>query len=303
MRTRQNEYTVSVVIPSFNGEKILRKNLPSLIKAKLNPKNNIKEIIIVNDGSTDKTSDFLKDNYKDIKVLENKTNKGFSLSVNKGAKITKGDLLLLMNIDVIPSPDFLEPIFKHFKDKRVFAVSLHEKDYGWARGYFEDGYIQLAMGKETRAPHRSFYVSAGSGVFRRKYWDELGGMDEKLLSPFYWEDIDLCYRAAKCGYINMWEPKANVLHEHESTISSEFRKLYVSRIKERNQLLVIWKNIHSQKLISKHVIGLLSRTLKHPGYIRIIIMALSRLGAVLESRRNEIEKSIISDETIFLQFI
>jgi len=295
-------YSVSVVIPSFNGKKILRKNLPSLIKAKLNPKNNIKEIIIVDDGSEDDSVSFLRNNYPSIKVLENKTNKGFSISVNKGAKAAKGNVLLLMNIDVIPSNDFLESVFKHFEDKRVFAVSLHEKDFGWGRGYFEDGYIQLAMGKETKTAHESFYVSAGSGVFRRKYWEELGGMDEKLLSPFYWEDIDLCYRAAKRGYINMWEPRARVLHKHESTISSEFRKLYVSRIKERNQLLFIWKNIHSQKLIKKHVIGLLVRTLMHPGYVRIIIMALSRLNVALESRRNEMRKSKISDESIFSSF-
>ena len=77
-------------------------------------------------------------------------------------------------------------------------------------------------------------------------------MDEKLLSPFYWEDIDLCYRAAKRGYINLWEPRGKVVHKHESTIS-KFPKIYVARVKERNQLLMLWKNIHSKNLIKKHI--------------------------------------------------
>ena len=301
-RIESKVFSVSVVIPSFNGEKILKKNLPSLIKAKSNSRNNIKEIIIVDDGSEDGSVAFLRDNYRNIKLLENKINKGFSISVNKGARIAKGDLLLLINIDVIPTHDFLEPVFKHFEDEKVFAVSLHEKNYGWAKGYFGDGYIQLSMGEDSEIAHESFYVSAGSGVFRRKYWEKLGGMDEKLLSPFYWEDIDLCFRAAKRGYINLWEPKANVLHKHESTISSEFRKIYVQRIKERNQLLVIWKNIHSQKLMFKHLIGVFLRTVKHPGYLRIIVMALSQIGIALKSRKKEMKESKVSDGVIFSRF-
>lgn len=288
-------------MPNLNGEKLLEKNLPFFLKAQEYKPNNIKELIIVDDGSWDNSVDFLKSNHPHIRLIKHKINRGFSAAVNTGARAAKGDLLLLINTDVIPKEDFLEQSIKHFEDKKIFAVSLHEKNYGSAKGHFSEGYIQLAMGEEGKNVHQSFYVSGGSGLFRREYWMDLGGMDEKLLSPFYWEDIDICYRAAKHGYLNIWEPNSHVVHNHESTIS-KFPKTYVQRVRERNQLLVIWKNIHSITLFRKHILGVLSRVIRHPGYIRIVIMALGRLTVAIKARKKEQKESKVSDEAIFSRF-
>lgn len=296
-----NKFTVSVIMPNLNGEKLLEKNLPALLHAKDNSENHILEIIIVDDGSWDNSVKLISSKFPEVKLIKHKKNRGFSAAVNTGARTAKGDLLLLINTDVIPDNNFLEPVLEHFNDKKVFAVSLHERGFGWAKGSFGDGYIQLAMGEEGTGFHTSFYVSGGSGLFRREYWMELGGMDEKLLSPFYWEDIDLCYRATKRGYLNLWEPKGYVTHKHESTIS-KFPKSYVQRIRERNQLLVIWKNIGSANLIRKHVVGITKRLLRHPGYLRVVLMALTRIGIALKERKREIKESKVSDEAIFSKF-
>lgn len=293
-------YTVSVIIPNINGEKLLEKNLPEVIKASKNPDNKIYEIIIVDDGSSDGSVKLLTKNFPEVKVIKHKINRGFSAAVNTGARMAKGNLILLLNNDVVPSSDFLAPALKHFDDEKVFAVSLHEKGYSYARGSFSAGYIQLAMGEESKSVHPSFYVSGGSGIFRRSMWMELGGMDEKLLSPFYWEDIDLGYRAEKKGYVNLWEPESHVVHNHESTIG-KFSKSYVQRIRERNQLLVIWKNIHSPALIRNHIVGVIRRTFRHPGYIRIVLMSLSKLGIALRERKKEIRLSNLSDEAVFMR--
>ena len=294
-------FKVSVVIPSYNGEELLAKNLPKVLAAKNNPKNQIKEIIIVDDGSPDGSVAMIKSRFTEVKLIKHTKNRGFSAAVNTGVRASKGDLILLLNSDVLPEDNFLEPVFKHYEDKRTFAVSLHERGYGWAKGYFGDGYIQLGMGTEDKETHPSFYVSGGSGIFRRDIWVALGGMDEKLLSPFYWEDIDLCYRAAKRGYLNLWEPNGFVVHKHESTIS-KFSKSYVAKVKERNQLLMLWKNIHSPNLMRKHIAGVLMRLFRHPGYIRVVIMALGRLGIALKARKKEIKESKVSDEAIFSKF-
>lgn len=293
--------SVSVVIPNLNGEKLLEKNLPSVLKAKENPNNNITEIIIVDDGSWDGSVKLISKNFPQVKLIKHKINRGFSAGVNTGVRMAKGDLVVLLNTDVVPSEDFLEPIFKHFENKRVFAVSMHEDGFSYAKGYFGAGYIQLAMGEESSGAHPSFYVSGGSGVFRRSIWMELGAMDEKLLSPFYWEDIDICYRAEKRGYLNLWEPESHVIHNHESTIG-KFPKTYVQRVKERNQLLVIWKNIHSPKLMRDHIIGIIRRTVKHPGYVRIILMAVSKIGVAMKARRKEMKLDTVSDEAVFMQY-
>jgi len=196
-------------------------------------------------------------------------------------------LLLLINNDVVPSENFLEPTLSHFSERAVFAVSLREKDYGYANGKFEDGYILHSPGKPDKKVH--------------KVWMKLGGMDEKLLSPFYWEDIDLCYGALKRGYKLLWEPMAYVEHIHETTIG-RLPKLKVQRIKERNQLLFNWKNITSPRLIKIHIKSILTRAIKHPGYFRIIFMALLKYKVMRAARTKEKKEAKISDEAIFASF-
>lgn len=297
-----NKFKVSVVIPGFNNKPLLEKNLPSLIEAEKNNLNNIIEIIVVDDGSNDDTCDFIKKNYPTIKLFKHSINRGFSAAINSGVRSAKGELVLLLNTDVVPSNNFLVGIFGNFLDPDVFAVSLHENGYGPAKGSFFDGYIQLIKGEENNNRQESFYVSGGSGIFKRSIWFELGGMDEKLLSPFYWEDIDLCYRAAKRGYKLIWEPGALVYHQHESTVN-KLPLTYVNQIRERNQLLMLWKNITSKYLIRKHIFGIIKRSIKHPGYIRIVFMALTKISILIPKRRREIKESKISDEVIFAKYV
>jgi len=293
---------VSVVIPNYNGRELLEKNLPSIISALNNLKNNIFEIVIVDDHSTDESINYLNSKYKNkIRLIKHTKNRGFPASVNIGVRSTIGDLICLLNTDVLPSINFLELVLDSFEDEKVFAVSLHEKDYGPARGYFENGFIQIGSKKESKIVENSFYVSGGSGLFRKSIWQELGGLDEKLLSPFYWEDIDICFRAAKRNYINLWNPFGKVIHNHESTIS-KLSKKYVDRIRERNQLLMLWKNLHSKAMFNKHLYGLLRRILKNPGYIRIVLMSLAKIGLILRARRKEIRECKVSDEAVFQKY-
>jgi GT2 family glycosyltransferase len=292
---------VSVIIPNFNGESLLAKNLPYVVRAMDNKENCILEIIVVDDASADGSIKLLKDKFPQVKIIKHKINRGFSAAVNTGVRGSGGELLALLNLDVVPNEDFMVNTLPHFKDSKIFAVSLHERGYGWARGGFNDGYIQILPGDEGELFHESFYASGGSGVFRRSTWMELGGMDEELLSPFYWEDIDLCFRAAKRGYIVGWEPGSGVVHNHESTIS-KLSKNYVARIKERNQLLCLWKNITSQNLVRKHIAGIFLRIARHPGYLRVVLLALGRLPVALKKKRKEIKESKVSDEAIFGRF-
>ena len=292
---------VSVIIPNYNGEKLLEKNLPSVLKAKEHKANNILEIIVVDDDSSDGSVDLLKKKFPEVKLVRHKINRGFSSSVNTGARTSKGDLLALLNSDVIPERNFLISTLPLFKDNSVFAISFSEKDYSWAKGEFKNGFVEHGAGVKTKKVHNTFWVSGGSGIFRRDYWMTLGGMDEKLFSPFYWEDLDLGYRALKRGYKLLWDPDARVLHKHESTIGLLPQK-YVGRIRERNQLIFIWKNITSPILIRKHIVGLLKRVLRHPGYIRIVIMAFSKIRLILKARKKEKKACKVSDEAIFARF-
>jgi GT2 family glycosyltransferase len=293
--------SASVIIPNYNTEWLLKKNIPRVLAAQGEKRNRIREIIVVDDDSPDKSVDVLKNKFPEVRVIKHRVNRGFSASVNTGARSSRGDLLVLLNTDVVPKKDFLVTVIPLFKDESVFAVSLHEKGYGWAKGRFEEGFIIHEPGAEENKIHDTFWVSGGSGVFRRDYWMKFGGMDEKLLSPFYWEDLDLCYRAQKRGYRLLWEPKGMVVHKHETTMS-QLPKKYVDRIRERNQLILIWKNLTSPILFRRHLVGLLKRVSRHPGYMRVVLMALTRLRQTLKARRKEKRDCKVSDEAIFARF-
>lgn len=297
----KNDYRISIVIPCYNTRDLVLKNIPKVIEAWKNQSNKIIEAIVVDDASPDDSAKVIKENFPEVRLIRHKKNRGFSSAVNTGVRMAKGNLVVLLNTDVIPANDFLVATLPLFDSKKVFAVSLHEEGYSWAKSDFSNGYLMHGQGEISATTHISFWASGGSAVFRREYWVRLGGMDEKIFSPFYWEDIDLSYRAAKRGLQVLWEPKAMVVHKHESTVS-KLSKTYVQRIRERNELLFIWKNITSSRLIRRHVVAVFSRMMRHPGYLRIILMAFSKLPVTLKARRREIREAKLSDETIFERF-
>jgi GT2 family glycosyltransferase len=292
---------VSIIIPNYNTEFLLRKNLPIVLAAAANPENQILEVILVDDASPDKSAEVVKKEFPQIRLIRHKVNRGFSSAVNTGVRMAKGGLVALLNTDVLPDKDFLKLTLPLFDDEKVFAVSLHEKGYAWAKACFKEGFIAHEPGPVSKTPHISFWASGGSAVFRRDYWIKLGGMDEKVFSPFYWEDLDLSYRAMKRGMRVLWDPDAHVVHKHESTIS-QLSKAFTQRIRERNELFFIWKNITSNTLFRKHISGLFRRVARHPGYFRIVFLALLKLPVVAKARKKEKKESKVSDETIFVRF-
>jgi len=294
--------TISIIIPNFNGRELVEKNLPKVVEAKANKRNSIKEIIVVDDASTDTSVKYLREKFgKEIRLIVHKKNRGFATSINTGVRMAKGELVCLVNSDVTPSKDFLETMDGDFEDPQIFGVSLHEKGYGYAKGKFKDGFIVHQGLAESKKLETTFWASGGSCVLRRSIFMELKGMDDELLSPYYWEDIDLSYRAQKRGYKIVWDPRANVIHEHESTVKKLDQK-YVQKIRERNQLLFVWKNLTSRTLMRKHMAALLKRVLKHPGYLRIVLMARKRFGKMMELRKKEIKETTVSDEAVFGRF-
>jgi GT2 family glycosyltransferase len=292
---------VSIIIPNYNGRNLLERNIPYVIRAFKNKDNHISEVIIVDDASKDGSVEYLKNNFPEISIIKHRINRGFSTSVNTGARMAKGKLLALLNNDVRPSENFLKSTVRLFEDGNLFAVSLHESGYGYAIGKFENGFIIHEPAGEDRGVHETFWASGGSAVFKRSLWMKLGGFDAKLYSPYYWEDLDLSYRARKRGYNILWNFESDVIHEHEST-TIKFSKRKKARIQERNQLIFIWKNLTSRFLFRKHIVGLGRRVVKHPGYSIIVIMALSKVKLIMKARQKEKRESKVSDETIFAGF-
>ena len=262
---------ISIVIPNYNGEKILQKNLPKVLEAVKDYKNGNVEIIIPDDPSTDNSKQVIaafiksiKDKHIIGKTIENKnkTEGGFSKNVNRGVALATGDILILLNSDVAPHKNFLQPLLLHFSDEKVFAVGCMDESIeegktvlrGRGIGSWQRGFLVHTKGKFNKT--NTLWVSGGSSAFRKDIWDKLGGLDP-LYNPFYWEDIDLSYRAQKAGYKTLFEAKSVVLHEHEQgAIKTKFKPAHVRKIAYRNQFTFVWKNITETKLLVSHIFWL-----------------------------------------------
>ena len=261
--------SIDIVIPSFNGKYLLEKHLPQVFANT----DFLNKVIIVDNGSTDGTIDWLHEKYPEVVVVKNDRNLGFTKPVNQGAAVSKAKYLVLLNNDVHPEKDYLKNIFHFFDDEKVFAVSFNENESSWPLVRW-DGKIQFTRGEDKGGPRYTAWASGGSAIFKRSIWDKIGGLNE-IYAPFYWEDIDLGFRAWKMGYKIIWDNKSLVFHEHEST-AKKINPAYLSLIKQRNEILFNWINISDKKLVKEHRKYLFTHTLKHPGYLKVVLAALTR---------------------------
>ncbi|MBI2031280.1 MAG: glycosyltransferase family 2 protein [Candidatus Levybacteria bacterium] len=255
---------LSIIIPNYNGEVLLKKNLPRVIEAAKFYHGDV-EIIIVDDASTDEsisTVSNLKPQISNLKLIKNERNLGFARSVNRGVEDASGDILVLLNTDVAPEKNFLEPLIEHFDDERIFAVGCMDKSIekskavlrGRGIGRWQKGFLVHQRGEVGK--NDTLWVSGGSGSFRKFIWDKLSGFNE-LYSPFYWEDIDLSYRALKSGYKIQFEPKSIVVHEHEKgSIKSKYSDYEIKVVSYRNQFIFVWENATDFDLQILHILWL-----------------------------------------------
>ncbi len=287
---------ISVIVTNFNGQKLLQKFLPVVFEN--SPEAD--EIIVTDDASKDDSIKYLKSiqsKYPKLKIIHHRKNIGFAANTNFAVNKASGDYIVLLNNDINPQKNYIKNSLKHFKDEKVFGVGFAEVgNENWARIFWKDGYIQYNQGSPVNKIHITGWLSGGSSIIRKEYFLKLGGFDT-IYKPFYSEDVDLGYRAWKSGYKLIWEPKAQVFHQHESTIS-RFPKRFTDYVKERNRLLVVLRNITDPKMLLENKLAIFSRCLLGPNYLKIIRAA-----------KNEIRKHpksvvfpILTDKQIFNLF-
>jgi len=286
---------ISIVIPNYNGRRLLEKNLPAVVRACRHWRKKGWEVIVVDDASTDDSVDFLKKNYPQVKIIRHINNQRFAAACNSGVKAARGDIVALLNNDVAPEVDFLEPLIKNLEDPQVFAVGCKEREIikgkviysGRSEAKFEKGFLVHWRAADQNRKD-TFWAIGGSMAVDRKKWLEIGGMDT-LFKPAYWEDIDLCWRARKKGWRIVFEPKSIVNHHHETTNISVFGRRQMKIFAYKNQFLFVWKNGDRKMLIS-HLFWLpyhLFRALisKDWEFYKGFLLALKQLPEVIKLRK------------------
>ena len=241
---------VSVVTPNYNGERFLKNFLESLD----NDSEYIGEVIIIDNGSSDASLDYIKNNTFNfpIVLIENKENLGFAPAVNQGILKSHNELIFSINNDTEIKKGSIKALMDLITSANdIFSVQAKMLQYS-NRELIDDvgdEYNLLAWTKKTGENHHSseyedvrdiFSSCAGAAMYKKSILNEMGLFDDNFFA--YMEDVDLAIRSRINGYRNLLCPDAIVYHIGSATSGSRYNDFKV-KLAARNNVWVVYKNI------------------------------------------------------------
>ncbi len=231
--------SLSVIIPAYNEERVIAKTLESILEADYPEK----EIIVVDDGSTDRTFEEASRFGGRVVVLR-KENGGKHSALNYGAQFAKGEILLVVDADTIIGRTSLREISKKFLDKDVVAVAGNVKVLNrnsWLTRCQALEYI-ISIQTFRRALDRFGAVTVvpgALGAFRKRILEEIGFYDNNTLT----EDFDVTVKALKTGFVVQGSSMALAYTQSPQTLAD----FYKQRMRwYRGNFQTLWK--HSDAL-------------------------------------------------------
>ena len=230
------KYNLSIIIPAYNSEKVIKDCLNKVINETKKIKS---EIIVVDDCSTDKTSQILKKINK-IRVVTLKRNKGVGNARNQGAKIAKYKNLCFIDSDIIISKNSILNLLKRFyKNQDIGSVSATQNTINLNQDSWSSNFVCLksCYGTHTIIKEKEFStISSEFCIISKALFNEVGKW--KSLSGAGGEEFDLGYKIRKmnkkniklknAGYSGYWcdlyERSKRIVHRTEKYIPILFKK-------------------------------------------------------------------------------
>ena len=236
---------ITAVIPTFRGQRRLDRNLASVVETL--GRCGGWEILVVDDGGGE-----LGPQPRCVRVVELSRNAGYGPAVNAGVAAARGELVLILNDDVRLEPELARGLRESLRDG-VFAVVPRIRsrlaacgDEGGKRGELVRGLIEIRE-VDREVPGATLYPVGCCFLCRRQDYLELGGYDP-LYAPFFWEDVDLGYRAWRRGLAVLHVPGVTCWHEASATIEEVASEPDRQRIFFRNQVLFHLRNLQDSSL-------------------------------------------------------
>lgn len=252
---------LSVIILNWNGEKLLREFLPSVVA---NTQGKDVEVIVADNGSTDGSLKVLSEEFPYVRVLEFEKNLGFSGGYNRAIAEVESEFIVLLNSDVETPEGWWQPLLEFmqantdvgacqpkilsYRNKEMFEYAgaagglLDKYGYPYCRGRLFDR-IERDEHQYDGSPADIAWASGAALMVRKDAYLKAGGLDELFFA--HMEEIDLCCRMHNLGWRVCVVPESRVYHLGGASLAQgNPKKTYLNF---RNNLLLLHKNLPEKK--------------------------------------------------------
>lgn len=275
---------ISLITVSWNK----KEDTIELIKSLLKQKYRKKEIVVVDNASTDGTVDILREKFPPITIIPLDRNYGLHKGFNAGVKCAKGEIIIGIDQDcVLMDSTVVDKVSKYFKENQNLGIvafnvrNYYSKENTWdnpqysKEGRLEVGYPCLA------------YNGCGFAALKDAY-EAVGGLDERFF--IYYGEVDLSLKVIELGYECRYFPDVTVFHK--SSLKPPDTDWY-TKVTVRNWAWFVWKNFPFFEVVKRRF-GLSLRILfKKPAlFFPILIETLAGLPQILKERKPLSNRSI-----------
>lgn len=217
----------SVVIPNWNGQTWIGECLDSLLLQSIKT-----QIIVVDNGSIDKSVEIIKKNYPAVILIELPVNTGFAGGVNRGIEHALNDgaeAIALLNNDAVANKNWLRELVAAMEENPKLGIAACKlkhisKEYFDSTGDFYSiwglPFPRARNVKDTGQYNKSELIFSGSGgasLYRSEMLQQIGLFDERFFA--YYEDVDISFRAQLHGWLVSYQPKSEAYHRISATSS------------------------------------------------------------------------------------
>lgn len=223
-----------IIVLNWNNAHVTLACLESLVRVAVP----VDQIMVVDNGSTDKSVERIRASFPDIKVLETGVNLGYAGGNNSGVQraLANGfEHICILNNDVVVEPDFLTPMLAVFDAQPdvgivtpLVAARAGNGDQVWALGVAIDHRTASVIRLHANEPvvfwrgHAPFEVEIASGaamLVRREVFERVGLLDEDFF--LYYEEVDWCLAVRRAGFRIMAAPAAVVWHKVSTSLDRQ----------------------------------------------------------------------------------
>ena len=252
--------SVSLLILNWNGRALLESCIPPLLHLDY-PEY---EVIVADNGSTDDSVPYVREHFPAVRIIEIGENLGFSRGMNVGLRRTEAGVVVILNNDVVvPEKAWLRHLVRPLTEDDEIGISggkllFPDRQTIQHAGAFlteplaysrHTGHGEIDEGQHDEARDVPYVTGAAMAIARRVL-DEIGLFDEQF-TPFYYEEVDFCWRARAAGYRVRYVPEAWAIHDESFSLRRATRLQYYTY--HRNRLRFVLKHYSARHFLESFV--------------------------------------------------